>query len=140
VACALVGGRAILLARVEGGGYPIHLGPSPEWKKFDPERSEDRIYLSQHTPGGEAMVMNYRGFRIKELHAIVGIDPNDDEEGIPAVETPGGMLPLIASDAVRLDQLKRLAQKIANQTKQNFKVVKFSAREDIEEITCEGDE
>lgn len=77
---------------------------------------------------------NYRGFRISELHAICGIG-EDDEEGIPAYMTPDGPMPLIASDRVRLEQLRLMAQRIADSTGQAFKVVKFSVREDLGEIT-----
>lgn len=76
---------------------------------------------------------DYRGFRIKEIHAIVGID-EDDEEGIPALITAAGPTPLISSDPVRLEQLKQMAQQIADQLGKNFKIVRFSVREDIGEI------
>lgn len=76
---------------------------------------------------------DYRGFRITTIHAILGIDA-EDEEGIPAWITPDGPMPLIASDHVRLDQLKVMAQQIADNTGMNFKIVRFSVREDIGEI------
>lgn len=76
---------------------------------------------------------DYRGFRITELHAICGVG-DDDEEGIPALMTAYGPTPLIASDRVRLEHLKELAQQMADQTGQTFKVVRFSVREDIGEI------
>lgn len=76
---------------------------------------------------------DYRGFRITCMHAITGIG-DDDEEGIPAWKTPDGPLPLIATDRVRLEQLKEMAQVIADATGQSFKVVRFSVREDIGEI------
>ena len=77
---------------------------------------------------------DYRGFRITELHAICSIDPDDDQEGIPAYFSAAGPMPMIASDRVRLDMLKTMAQEIADQTGRNFKVVRFSVREDIGEI------
>lgn len=73
---------------------------------------------------------DYRGFRITTIHAICGID-DGDEEGIPAYMTPDGPIPLIASDRVRLDQITAMAQTIADTTGQNFKIVRFSVREDI---------
>jgi hypothetical protein len=75
-------------------------------------------------------VKDYRGFRITELHAIVAVG-DDDEEGIPAVFTPGGALPLIAADPVRLDQIKAAAQLVADDIGRDFKIVRFSVREDI---------
>jgi hypothetical protein len=76
---------------------------------------------------------DYRGFRIKEVHAIVGID-DDDEEAIPAITVDGMHMPLVASDRVRLELLCVAAQKIANETGKSFKIVKFTVREDIGEI------
>lgn len=76
---------------------------------------------------------DYRGFRIKEIHAIVAIGP-DDEEGIPAITSPDGPLPLIASDGVRLEHLKKVAQMISDETGQNFTILRFSVREEIGEI------
>jgi hypothetical protein len=73
---------------------------------------------------------DYRGFRITTIHAIVGIG-DDDEEGIPAIVSEDGLLPLIASDAVRLDQIKAMAQQVADETGRDFKVVRFSVREDV---------
>lgn len=76
---------------------------------------------------------DYRGFRITDIHAIVTVG-DDDEEGIPAMMSPAGPIPLIASDRVRLDQIKAMAQNIADATGKNFKVVRFSVREEIGEI------
>jgi hypothetical protein len=72
------------------------------------------------------------GFRITELHAIIGIG-EDNEEGIPAIHIMDGAvaMPLIASDGVRLELLVKSAQMIADQTGQTFKVAKFSVREDV---------
>jgi hypothetical protein len=76
---------------------------------------------------------DYRGFRIKDIHAIVAIG-DDDEEGIPAIYTPDGPAPLIAADPRRLKQIIEMGQAIANDMGKNFKVVRFSVREDIGEI------
>lgn len=76
---------------------------------------------------------DYSGFRITAIHAICGIG-DDDEEGIPAFTTPDGPVPMIATDRVRLDQLTKMAQQVSDATGQNFKVVRFSVREDIGEI------
>lgn len=76
---------------------------------------------------------DYRGFRITEIHAITAIG-DDDEEGIPAIFTADGPIPLIASDRVRLEKITAMAQDIADATGKNFKIVKFSVREDIGDI------
>lgn len=67
------------------------------------------------------------------IHAIIAIG-DDDEEGIPAFHTPDGVVPLIASDRVRLESIKEMAQFIADTTGQSFKVVEFSVRTDVGEI------
>lgn len=77
---------------------------------------------------------DYRGFRITEIHAITAIG-EDGEEGVPAWMSTVGPIPLIAADPRRLDQIKALAQQIADATDQNFKITRFSVREDIGEIT-----
>lgn len=76
----------------------------------------------------------YRGFRVTEMHAIMAVDPQDDSEGIPAFMTPDGPMPMIASDRVRLGLLIEMAQQVADARKMNFKIVKFSVREDVGEI------
>lgn len=80
---------------------------------------------------------DYRGFRIKEVHAIVGVG-DDDEEGIPAFQTPEGPIPLISSDRVRLDHITAMAQLLADHTGQKYKIVKFSVREEVGEIIPKG--
>ena len=86
--------------------------------------------MSDNDPDGE----KYRGFRITEIYAIMGIDPGNDSEGLIAATTPLGMTPLISADPVRLQQMIQMAQEIADKLKQNFKIVRFSVREDICEI------
>jgi hypothetical protein len=76
---------------------------------------------------------DYRGFRITEIVAVVAIG-DDDEEGVPAWMSPMGAIPLIAADPARLDQIKKLAQTISDQTGQNFEIIRFTARESIGEI------
>lgn len=77
---------------------------------------------------------DYRGFRMTTIHCIVAIDDND-EEGIPAITVPfHGSLPLIAANEERLIQITTMAQKVADDMGKNFKIVRFSMREDIGEI------
>jgi hypothetical protein len=76
---------------------------------------------------------DYRGFRITEIHAITGIG-DDDEEGVPAWFSHDGPVPLIAADSKRLENIKEMAQRIADATGQSFKITRFSVREDIGEI------
>jgi hypothetical protein len=75
----------------------------------------------------------YKGFRIKEIHAILAIG-DDDEEAVPAFMVGSTWMPLIAADPTRLDAIKDMGQQMADVTGKNFKIVRFSAREDIGEI------
>jgi hypothetical protein len=72
-------------------------------------------------------------FRITTVHAIVGID-DDNEEGVPAYITSMGPMPMIAADERRLGEIKAMAQAVADATGLPFKVARFSVREDIGEI------
>lgn len=83
-----------------------------------------------HDPDGE----EYRGFRMKVMHAVIAIDPVNDSEGVCSVPGPLGPIPLISSDRVRLEEIVLIAQRVADVTRMNFKVVRFAVREDIAEI------
>lgn len=75
----------------------------------------------------------YPGFRITVVHAITVVG-DDDEEGIPAISSPTGMMPLIAANEERLHQIITLGQKVADDMGMTFKITRFSVREDIGEI------
>lgn len=83
---------------------------------------------------------DYRDFRIKSLHAICAIDPNNNSEGIGGFMSSRGPIPMIASDKVRLDQLIELAQEMSNQNGMHYRVVRFSIREDLQEIVPQESE
>lgn len=75
----------------------------------------------------------YSGFRITNLWAFTQVGA-DDQEGICAFMTDRGWMPMIASDRVRLDQLRPIAQQIAKKTGRVVKLVQVSTRTDLEEI------
>lgn len=83
---------------------------------------------------------DYRGFRIKSLHAICAIDPDNDSEGIGGFMTRNGPIPMIAADPVRLEQLEELAQEMSNREGIHYRVVRFSVREDLREIVPQVEE
>jgi hypothetical protein len=59
----------------------------------------------------------YAGFRITELWCFSQVDPDDDEEGIIGIQLDGrDMLPLVASDKVRADEYRAIAQQWANKS------------------------
>jgi hypothetical protein len=76
------------------------------------------------------------GFRIKHLWACLAVDPQDNAEGLPAIEgTIHGrplMLTLIAADETRLAHMRELAIQLGRQTRQRIVLAKFTVREDLE--------
>lgn len=72
--------------------------------------------------------------KIQALWAWVGIDPVDENEGILAIPFEDTMMPLIAADDERLAQLRPLAINLVRGTGMLIRLVKFSNREEIEEV------
>jgi hypothetical protein len=68
----------------------------------------------------------YDGFRIEALWAWTVVDPADNQEGIPGVPAPGGgVMPLVASDRVRLEELRPIAQQFADMLKSPVRLRRF---------------
>lgn len=82
--------------------------------------------------------MSNPGFRITTIHAIIGIEPETDDEGVPGFLTKIGPIPLIAGDERRLSEITTMAQHIADTTGNTLKIVRFSVREDIGEVKPRG--
>lgn len=55
------------------------------------------------------------GFRITTIHAFTALD-DDEEEGLCAMLTPSGWMPMVAGDEVRLGVLRPMAAEIAKAT------------------------
>lgn len=72
-------------------------------------------------------------FRIEAIHAFIAVD-GDDEEGIIGQRMGDSWLPFIAADIQRLEQLRPIAEAIAEATGQEVRLVRFSVREDLEVI------
>jgi len=68
--------------------------------------------------------------RIKEIIAFTIID-DDDEEGIIAMLHGDIWMPLIASDRVRFDQLRPIAEDIARQKGKPLNILKFKLIERV---------
>lgn len=80
------------------------------------------------------------GFVIGAVHAFIVVDPEDGDEGIPAFVGPGGMwMPMVAADEDRVRSLRPMAEKVARETGQTVKFVRFSVREDLETIGGDDD-
>jgi hypothetical protein len=77
------------------------------------------------------------GFRIKDLHAFIAVDPTDDSEGIVGIRDPLTKTnePLIGADQDRIESHRPYVAEIAKATGQPIKLVRFSVREDVEVFT-----
>lgn len=73
-------------------------------------------------------------FRITSLHAWTQIGPDDEEGIIGYLGSDGTWMPLIASDRVRLDELRRYAEAIARQTGRPVQLRSFAAGMVVDEI------
>ncbi len=71
---------------------------------------------------------------IQELYAYVSVDPEDQNEGIIAMATPSGPLPLVGADIDRMKSLRKVAEDVAERSKIQVKLLRFSVREEIEVI------
>jgi hypothetical protein len=72
--------------------------------------------------------------QIDQLWLVVSVDANDANEGVCAAMVNGVMMPLIAADEKRLDQIKTLALAVKRKTGMKLKLIRFSQREEIGEI------
>jgi hypothetical protein len=84
--------------------------------------------------GGRLFRQPPTGFRIEKLWAFVAVDPADTNEGIVAMENRGITMPLIASDRVRLAELRPYAQRVATQLGVVVKLVEFAGRLELETL------
>lgn len=68
--------------------------------------------------------------KIEEIFAFVA--ENEDGEGVMAMTLSNGMMmPLVGADMSRVKSLLPIAFKISETTGKDFRVLKFSKREDI---------
>jgi hypothetical protein len=67
-------------------------------------------------------------FRIETIVAFIATDPDTGDEGIIGSMGPNGWVPMIASDRVRLEQLKLKAAEIAKVGKMKISFCRFSVR------------
>lgn len=79
--------------------------------------------------------IDYKGFRITSLWAFTMVGPDDEEGIIGAYNVElGAMMPLIASDQVRLQDYRPLAQEIANAAQRPVQLRKFVLSRNLETI------
>jgi hypothetical protein len=72
--------------------------------------------------------------KIEQLWAIVSVDAEDGNEGVCAAMIGGVVMPLIAADQKRLDQLLPIAKQVSADTGTRFRLVRFSNREELGDI------
>jgi hypothetical protein len=72
---------------------------------------------------------------INEIWAYISVD-NEGNEGICAFlsNTSGAMMPMVCADRERVEQLRPIAKQLAKISPYPIKLVKFSLREDVEQI------
>ena len=70
--------------------------------------------------------------KIDEMFAFVAIE--DDGEGLCAFKSGDHWLPMVGADMKRVEQLRPIAQDIARMTGQEIRLIKFTARHEIEAI------
>jgi hypothetical protein len=70
--------------------------------------------------------------RIEQLYAFVTDEGGG--EGIPATDAGPFMMPLISGSKSIADKMKETAQLIADKTGRKLTLVRFSAREELDEI------
>lgn len=76
---------------------------------------------------------------IESVHIYTLTDPDTGEEGIAGVVTPQGGRPLIAVNDEILEEIKPLAQDVANMTGMSVKLVKFDARSEVDSVEPQQD-
>lgn len=79
-----------------------------------------------HDPGG-------LGYRIDALFAFVAVHA-DGDEGVIGAQIGGVMMPLVAADRTRLEELRPYARAAARASGKPVQLVRFDQRTDLELI------
>ena len=77
--------------------------------------------------------------QIKSVRIYTIVDPATGEEGIAGVITPQGGRPLIAVDDATLEEIKPLAQDVANVTGLPVTLAEFDTRSNVETVEPQED-
>lgn len=71
--------------------------------------------------------------RVTELYAYVVADRDEDDEGVPALQGPGGMwMPMMGADLERAEQLRPMAEAMAARLGKPVKLVRATGLEVVE--------
>lgn len=76
--------------------------------------------------------------RIDEIFAFVFEDTGPEDEGIIATSLGGIGITLVGADMSWAESLKPIARQIVQQTGKKVKLLRFSTREELEEINSGG--
>lgn len=122
-ACNAVSVEGLVCGRPEGHGgqHEAHVGsvPSRWW-------GDTRDGQGKHEDDA-----SYDGIRIEELWLFATVGP-DNQEGVAAVEHPThGLLPLIATDATRLEVVKRLAARVESEDDTRLRLLHFTGPPEV---------
>ena len=63
--------------------------------------------------------------RIEQLFAYITSDTDADDEGIIAMQTPEGMMPLVGADEARMASYRELAQMTATGSGRQVRLIAF---------------
>lgn len=72
--------------------------------------------------------------RIEEMYAFVAEESGPDDEGVVAMKTELGWMPLVGADMARVESLKPIAKGIARGTGKRIKLLRFTNRDELEVI------
>jgi len=93
--------------------------------------------VTQECPKCEfSTAKNY--LKIDQIYAFVSVDPEDQNEGIIAMNMNGTAMPLIAADKARLKSMRPIAQETAIRSKTRVMCLKFSSRTELESYSFLG--
>jgi hypothetical protein len=79
------------------------------------------------------MTEQTKKLQITEMFAFISSDEKDGE-GLCAVPSVHGMLPMVGGDMERMDSLRPLAIQLSQMYGMKIKLLKFSVRTELEEI------
>ena len=73
--------------------------------------------------------------RITDIYAFIAEGAGPDDEGVTAFFANGAWMPMVGADLDRVNSLRPMAHAIVLATGQKITLVRFTAREEVEEIS-----
>lgn len=73
--------------------------------------------------------------KITEMFAFIAEDEGPDDEGIIGMPMGDMVMPLVGADMERVDSLRPLAKDVGLLMGKKVKLIRFSVREDLEDVT-----